>query len=371
MKEIYLDNASTSKINPEVVKVMKEVLLRNYGNPSSQHKLGEDSLKLITKVRKKLARELGVKPQEIIFTSGGTESNNLAIQGLARANPKKKKIIISSVEHPSVSETCKFMKSLGYEIVEIPVNKNGILNIEKLKNSIDRNTLLVSIIHVNNVIGTIQNLKNIGKICKQKKVYFHTDAVQSFGKLKINVKDINLDLLSASGHKIGSPKGIGILYVQEKMKIMPLILGGGQEKNIRSGTENVAGIIGFSKALDLAKKIDKIKVIGLKNKFIENLEKLGGKINGSKEKRIFNNIHVSFGKINSEKLIHYLSERGIYASVGSACDAKKKTENKILKSIGMSQKEIGSSIRFTLDNKTNKKDIKKVTKEIENFLKNN
>ncbi len=371
MEEIYLDNSATTKVDSKVVKVMKKVLLENYGNPSSLHSLGEKSRKAIDKSRKNLSREIGAKPQEIIFTSGGTESNNLAIQGLAKANPQKKKIIISSIEHPSITETCEFMKSEGYEIVEIPVNREGILNIEELENSIDKNTLLVSVIHVNNVFGTIQDLKNLGKICKMKKVYFHTDAIQSFGKLKIDVEDMNVDLLSASGHKIGGPKGTGFLYLKEGIKIKPFIFGGGQEKNIRSGTENVPGIVGFSNALKLKKTKDSLKISKLQKNLIDELEKLGGKINGSKEKRIYNNIHVNFKGVSSERLVYFLSERKIYASIGSACDRKKRNEDNLLKNIGMNKKEIESSIRFTLDSQTNKKDIKKVTKEIRNFLKNN
>jgi len=371
MNEIYLDNASTTRVKPKVVKVMRKVLLENYGNPSSQHRMGEESLKLIHGSRKKFAKELGAKPQEIFFTSGGTESNNLAIQGLARANLKKRKIIISSIEHPSIIETCKFMKSQGYEIVEIPVDSKGLLNIEKLKNEINRDTLVVSIIHVNNVFGTIQNLREIGKICKQKKVYFHTDAVQSFGKLRMNVKNLNLDLLSASGHKIGGPKGIGILYIRDGTNIEPILFGGGQEKNIRNGTENSSGIMGFEKSLELINKINKGKILKLRNKFIENLEKLGGIINGSKEKRIFNNVHVSFRRINSERLVHYLSENRIYSSVGSACDSKKKLENKILKNIGLNKELIGGSIRFSLNENITKRDIEKVTNKIKKFLRKN
>ena len=371
MKEIYLDSSATTKVRPEVVKVMNEVFLKHYGNPSSQHKLGEKALKSINNVRKELSGEIGAKPYEIIFTSGGTESNNLAIQGIARANPEKKKIIISSIEHPSVTETCRFMKSQGYKIVKLPVDKEGILDIKQLEKEIDKNTLLVSVIHVNNVFGTIQDLNKIGKICKRKKVYFHTDAVQSLGKLDINVKKMNIDLLSASAHKIGGPKGIGFLYIKEGTRINSLFFGGGQEKNIRNGTENVSGIVGFGKALELGGKIDKFKIVKLRDKLIDELEKLGGKINGSKKRRIFNNIHVSFKGIDSENLIYFLSEKEIYVSVGSACKNKKKKESEILESLGLDKKEIEGSLRLSLEEKINKKDIGKVTKELKRYLKNN
>ena len=371
MKEIYLDNSATTKMKSKVVEAMKKSLTKNYGNPSSQHKLGEDSLKLINGARKRFAKKLGAKPQEIIFTSGGTESNNLAIQGLARANPKKKKIIISSIEHPSVTETCKFMKSQGYKIVKISVDKEGILDIEQLEKEIDKNTLLVSVIHVNNVFGTIQDLNKIGKVCRRKKVYFHTDAVQSFGKLEINVINMNLNLLSASAHKIGGPKGIGFLYIKEGTLFNSLFFGGGQEKNLRSGTENVSGIAGFNKALDLEKNFDKKRVSKLRDELIEKLENFGGKINGSKKKRISDNVHVSLGGVDSENLVYYLSEKGIYVSVGSACENKKKKESEILESLGLDKNEIKGSLRLSLSEKTTGKDIRKVVKEIERYLKNN
>jgi len=371
MKEIYLDNSATTKMKTKVVETMKKSLTKNYGNPSSLHKLGERTLKSMNGVREELAREIGAKSSEIIFTSGGTESNNLAIQGLARANSKKKKIIISSIEHPSVTETCKFMKSQGYKIVKISVDKEGILDIEQLEKKIDKNTLLVSVMHVNNVFGTIQDLNKIGKICKRKKVYFHTDAVQSFGKLEINVRNMNLDLLSSSAHKIGGPKGIGFLYIKEGTRINSLFFGGGQERNLRTGTENVSGIAGFGKALELEKEIDKFRIVKLRNKLIDELENLGGKINGSKKRRIFDNVHVSFEGIDSENLVYYLSEKGIYVSVGSACEGKKKKESGILKSLGLDKKEIKGSLRLSLGGKTTGKDIRKVVKEIVRYLKNN
>ncbi|MCH7568125.1 MAG: cysteine desulfurase [Nanoarchaeota archaeon] len=362
-KQIYLDYAATTPVDKEVVKEMQKYFLEEYGNPSSLHELGEKAFDEINKAREKLAKEIDARSWEIIFTSGGTESDNLAIQGLARAYTKKK-IIISAIEHPAIMDVCNHMEGQGYEIKKIKVDKSGLLDMAKLENEIDDNTLLVSIIHVNNIIGTIQDLGKIGELCRKKDVLFHTDAVQSFGKLKIDVEKMNIDLLSASGHKLGGPKGIGFLYVREGVKISPLIYGGGQEKGLRSGTENVPGIVGFAKALELSKKINKEKVRKLRDRLIEGLGDIDGRINGSSEKRIYNNVHVSFQGIESESLVYYLSKKGIYVSAGSACDSKKEKEEHVLKAIGLKEKDIGGSLRISLSQELTSKDIDFVVKEI-------
>lgn len=368
MKEIYLDNAATTKVKKEVVLEMEKYFTGKFGNPSSLHEKGDETSDAINKVRKNIAKELGAKIHEIVFTSGGTESNNLAIQGIFRTKHKKKKIVISSIEHSSVMQICKFLERKGFEVVKIPVDKKGFTDLEVLEKSVDKNTLLVSVMAVNNIFGTIQNLKAIGKICKKKRVYFHTDAVQGFGKFKINVKDLGIDLLSASSHKIGGPKGIGFLYVKSGTKIQPLFFGGGQEKGLRSGTENVPGIIGFGKALEIYKKKNWEKIEKLRNLLFYGLEKIGGVINGSKEKRVLNNVNVSFSGANAENLIYRLSEKKIYVSSGSACDSKKKEDDLILKSLGLNGKEILGSLRLTLDEENSEKDIKKVVKEISKLL---
>ncbi len=373
MKRIYLDNASTTKVNKEVIKSMLISFEKDYGNPSSTHALGEISNKAINEARKIIANELSAKSHEIIFTSGATESNNLAILGISRANPNKKTIIISNIEHPSINEVCNYLQTLNYKIIRIPVNMGGIVNLNILDNEIRKNRkniLLVSIMHVNNIMGTIQDIGKIGNICKSNNVLFHTDAVQSFGKLKIDVKNYKIDLLSASGHKIGAPKGIGFIFVKENVKIKPLLFGGGQERDLRSGTENVQSIIGFAKALTIIKKVDNNKIKNKRDKLMINLEKLGGIVNGSKEFRIFNNIHVSFPKINSQYLIQYLSDRGIYVSSGSACEHKKEREDHVLNAINLDQNFIGGSIRITLNEDISEKDIIHITKKIADFLKN-
>jgi len=366
---IYLDNAAAAKVYPEVAEEMKKYLTDEYGNPSSIHQLGDRAAEAIKMAREKIAKEIGAKPWEIIFTSGGTEANNLAINGLSIANNKKKKIIISSIEHPSVSELCKFLQNWGYKIVEIPVDKEGIIDISKLEKEIDAETLLVSIMHVNNEIGTMQDIKKIGEICKQKRVYFHTDAVQSFGKLNIDVKNMNIDMLSASGHKIGGPKGIGFLYVREGIKISPIMIGGGQERGFRSGTENVPGIAGFAKALEIAKKVNKDKIIKLRYTLIFELEKIGGKINGSKTKRIYNNVNVSFPGIEGDTAVVFLSQKGIMCSTGSACKSKNLKESHVLSALGLTKKEIAGSLRFTLNEDISEKDINYIVSEVDKIVK--
>ncbi len=310
MKKLYFDNSATTPVRKEVISEMSKVMLLDYGNPSSAHAVGDIASNLLLNSRVKIARAIGAKVQEIYFTSGTTESNNLVIQGLAKANPEKKKIIISSIEHPSIRETCLYLESIGYKIIEIPVSKSGFIDLNFLEKNIDKNTLLVSVIHANNIFGTIQNLKKIGDICKSEKVFFHTDCAQSFGKMKILVHDWNIDLLSASAHKISGSKGVGLLYVREGVKFSPLFYGGGQEKGLRSGTEDVVGIAGFAKAIELSLKNDWTRVSNIRDYLISKLDGLGGKIVGtSGHERLANNIFVSFTGVNGEDLMYKLSNK--------------------------------------------------------------
>lgn len=356
IRELYFDASSTTRVHPEVVKIMNDVMLKDYGNPSSLHALGDRASKILESARLNVSKVIGAKYGEIYFTSGATESNNLAIIGLACAFPQKKRILISSIEHPSVREVCKHLKSKDYEILEIPVDKDGFVNLEFIEKNIDKNTLVVSVIHGNNIFGTLQNLKKIGDICKAKKVLFHTDASQSFGKTKILVHDWNIDILSASAHKISGPKGVGVLYIDNKLKISPLFYGGGQERGLRSGTENVPGIAGFAKAVQIAINEDWTKTSEVRDYLINKLENLGATLHGSHEKRTPNNIFVSFQNINSEKLLYDLSENGIYVSIGSACDSKKNIEDTALNAIGLTSKEMKSSLRISILPETTKKD---------------
>ena len=357
MKELYFDNSATTRVHPEVMRVMNKVMLSDYGNPSSNHAVGDRASKNLIESRTKIARAIGAKVHELYFTSGTTESNNWILQGLDNAHPSKKKIIISSIEHSSIKETCLHLKSRGYTIIEIPVDSYGFIDINFLDRHIDSHTLVVSVMHVNNIFGTIQNLKKIGDLCKRKNVLFHTDCAQSFGKMKILVHDWNIDLLSASAHKICGPKGIGLLYVADGVKITPLIYGGWQEKGLRSGTENVCGVAGFAKACELSLKNDWEKVSKVRDYLIEELVELGGKVSGALGRyRLANNIFVTFPHMNAEEILYKLSEKKIYVSIGSACDSKKDKEDSALKALGLSVKEMKSSLRISLPFNVSKKD---------------
>lgn len=370
---IYLDNAATTFLAEEVKEEIKSKL-DLFGNPSSRHSLGKEARIEIEKARDKLANFVGAKPEEIFFTSGATESNNFAIKGLALANPIKKQIIISAIEHPSIIETCNAMKKNGYKIDIIPVDKEGIIKLDELKKKIGKDTLLVSVMHVNNEIGTIQPIEEIAKICKAKKVLFHVDAVQSFAKIPINVNSIGVDLLSISGHKINAMKGVGFLYVRKGIKILPLINGGGQEDGMRSGTENVLGIISLAKAIDL--KRYEFEVKNSRDRIIHEILKIpGARLNGSQSKRIYNNACFSFYGIEGESLQMLLDEEGIYVSTGSACSSNKLAGSHVLKAIGVNNYYLNGSIRISLDSLSalprNVEDlvVKKIKENVEKLTK--
>lgn len=371
MKSIYLDDSASTRVYPEVVKAMLPYFVEEYGNPSAAYERGERARKAIQDAREILARKINCKPWEIIFTSGVTEANNMAFFGMAHAHRDKKKIIISAIEHASIVEICNNLEKQGYKIVRIPVNTQGILDYNKLEQEIDRNTLLVSVMHVNNILGTIQNIDKIGALCYHKSVMFHTDASQSFAKLPIDVKSANVDMLSASAHKIGGPKGVGFLYIKDGLKIEPIIFGGGQERGLRGGTENVPGIVGFAKACEITSKKNRSIVEKNRDLFMKELEGIEGKVNGSRKssERVYNNVHVSFAGVDAGNLVSYLSHKGIYISTGSACESKKEKEDHVLKAIGLNEKEINGSIRITLNDAITKSDILKVIEEIKKGLK--
>jgi len=358
--KIYLDNSATTKTDKEVAKAMLPYFSEKYGNPSSLHEFGKEARGAVEETRKKIAELINASSEEIIFTSGGTESDNLAIKGLAMANPEKKHIITSRIEHPAVLETCRELERQGYKVDYISVDKEGIVNLGELKRKITDKTLLVSIMHVNNEIGTIQPIEEIGKVCRKFNVYFHTDAVQSFGKIDINVKKMNISMLSASGHKINAPKGIGFLYARKGIKLNPLLNGGGHEKNIRSGTENVPGIVGLGKACELSseKMKNSEKVKRLRDKLISELLKTkGARLNGSREERIFNNVNVSFDNVEGEALLLMLDKEGIAASTGSACSSHSLKASYVLKAIGLSDLQAHGSLRLTLGWENTEKEI--------------
>ena len=373
MKSVYLDNAATTKIDKKVLDEMVPYLKENYGNASSLHMVGRESKIALENSRKIIANSLNSKQEEIYFTSGGTESNNLALKGLFFSNyPKKNHIITTKIEHDCIINTCKWLEKKGAKITYLDVDEFGFIDLKQLKKSITNKTFLVSIMHANNEIGTIQNLEEIGTITHEKKVLFHTDACQSYTKIPINVKKMNLDLVTINSHKIHGAKGIGGLFVKEGIKITPLLHGGGHEKNKRSGTENIPGIVGFRKAVQIAKKSDLEKQEKLRDFLIkEILEKIPNtKLNGAKgKKRLCNNINISFSNLDSEAIQGYLENKGIFVSTGSACMSNTQNSSHVLEAIGLNKKEQNSSIRFSLSKYTNKKEIEYVIKELKKIIK--
>ena len=370
-KIIYLDNAATTPVDSEVAKVANEFMTKNYGNASTLYRLGREARKRVESAREKIAKFISVSSEEIFFTSGGTESDNLAIMGIALANPDKKHIITSVIEHPAVMETCRQMEKQGYQVDCIPVDKEGIVNVEEIRTKIREDTLIVSVMHVNNEIGTIQPIEEIAEICRLRKVFFHTDAVQSFGKLKIDASKI--DLLSASGHKINAPKGIGFLYIRKGVNIHPIMHGGGQEKKIRSGTENISGIVALGKAVELAGKRmkDMSKIKRFQVKLINELLKIKGtRLNGSREKRIFNNVNISFDDAEGEAIVLLLDEKGICCSTGSACSSNSLKPSAVLKAIGLGDVEAHGSLRISLGWQNTDKEVNYAIKEIKKAVEN-
>lgn len=367
MKEgTYLDYSASTPISKNVAEKINNFLLNNYANPSSKHSPGRNVRRLLEEARKKIAKVINARPEEIIFTSGATESNNLAIKGILKATGKNH-IIASVVEHPSVLDTCRSLQKEGIKVDYIRVDKEGIINLEELKSKITKETALVSIMHVNNEIGTIQPIEKIAKLCNDQKVYFHTDAVQSFNKINIDIKKIHIDLLSASGHKIGAPKGIGILFVKSGTKISPMIVGGGQEKNLRSGTENSLGVIGMAQAIE--EKQNKEAIRELRDYLQEELKKISKTlINGPKENRIYNNLSISFFGLDGEALLDILDERGIYVSAGSACSSTKITTSHVIEAIKVPKDYSNGTIRISLGNNTTKDQVERAIKEIKDSV---
>ena len=363
MKQIYLDNAATTKVDDRVLKAMLPYFDERYGNASSQHLIGQEAKNALEKSRKIIAKSINAKTHEIIFTSGGTESNNLALKGLFFAYPEKNHIITTKIEHDCVLNSCKWLETQGEKITYLDVDKEGFVNPKDVENTITNKTLVVSVIHGNNEIGTIQNLEAIGKICKAKKVFFHTDACQSYTKTELDVNKMNLDLVALNSHKIHGPKGVGALYIRDGIKIIPLLHGGGHEKKIRSGTENVSGIVGFAKAVETMGKKDLKRIEELRDKLIERALKIPNtKLNGSREKRLCNNVNVSFMNIEGEAIGGYLENEGIYTSTGSACQSHSLESSHVLKALGLSPLEANSSIRMSLSKFTTEEEIDYVLK---------
>jgi len=372
---IYLDNAASTPVHEKVIDEMIPYFKEQYGNPSSIHKYGRLAQMAIQNARKRIASLINADNIEILLTSGGTESNNTVFYGITHQN-KGKHIITSSIEHDAILEPCKHLEAEGFQITYLPVDRHGLVNPEDVEKEISSDTCLISIMFANNEVGTIQPIKEIGEIANEKKVTFHTDAVQAVGKMPIDVKELKIDLLSMSSHKINGPKGVGVLYIRKGVKIDPLILGGGQENGLRSGTENVASIVGFGKACQLAKdnmsqNQEQIRKLGRKLVFEILKEIPHTTLNGHPEKRIPNNIHFTFLGVNGEDLIIKLDENGIAASTGSACSVRVQKASHVLKAMGFSHEQISGSLRLTIGVSNTEQEIdetvqvlKKVVKEL-------
>ncbi len=363
MQTVYFDNSATTKIDEEVVKTMLPYLSENYGNASSIYKIGRESRKAVEEAREKVAQILGCEPIEIYFTAGGSESDNTAIKGIAHSyRQKENHIITSKIEHPAVLETCKQLENEGFEISYISVDENGIINLEELKNAIKPTTTLISIMFANNEIGTLQPIKEIGEIARKHQLIFHTDAVQAVGNVNINVKELGIDSLSLSAHKFYGPKGVGALYVRKGVKFNKLIDGGHQEMNKRAGTENVAGIVGLGKAIELAyenlEEHNK-RIKELRDYYVENIkEKIPYiKINGDMEKRLPGNSNISFKFIEGDSLLLNLDLKEICASSGSACTSGSLNPSHVLLAIGLSNEMARSSLRISIGKYNTKEEV--------------
>ena len=350
---IYLDNAATTPLLDDVLNEMLPYLKEYYGNPSSIHKLGRQASNAIELARKRISKLINSQG-ETVFTSGATEANNLALKGFAYAmRSKGNQIITSSIEHEAILEPCKGLEGNGFNVNYLPVDRYGIVDLEALERSINEKTILVSIMFANNEVGTIQPVKEIVDIVHKHRVIFHTDAVQAVGKIPVDVKELGVDMMTLSAHKMYGPKGVGALYINNELKIEPILHGGGQEKEIRSGTQNVAGIVGMGKAAEVAvQKIDYYSnnVKNLRDRLISDLLKniTHSKLNGHPTKRLPNNAHFTFLGVNGEDLIIKLDENGIAASTGSACSVQKQKASHVLKAMGFNHEEITGSLRLTL-----------------------
>lgn len=359
----YFDNAATTKVKKEVINKMFPYFTEEYGNPSALYKLGRNAKLAIEEARANVANLINCSKTEIYFTSGGTESDNMAIKGITGLRKKQgNHIITSKIEHPAVLNTCKELEKQGFKVTYLNVNKDGIINLEELKNSINNETILITIMSANNEIGSIQPIEEIGKIAYNKNIIFHTDAVQACGNIDIDVKRMNIDMLSLSGHKIGAPKGIGALYIKKDIQLQKLIEGGHQEKDKRAGTENVPEIVGLGCACKIAKRDlsrHQKYLKELRDYYFEKTQKNIQKIhiNGSIEKRLPGNSNISFKDVNGEELLMMLDSMGICASAGSACSSGSSKPSHVLTAIGLEREYIDGTLRVTFGDENTKEDV--------------
>jgi cysteine desulfurase len=364
MRRVYLDHSATTPVRPEVLDAMLPFLKEDaFGNPSTIYSYGREAKKALDEAREKVAGLIGARPEEIFFTSGGTEADNLALIGTATANEKKgRHIITSSIEHHAVLHTAQYLMRLGFKVTFLPVTPEGLVRVEDVEEAITPETILISVMHVNNEVGTIQPIKEIGQLARERGIIFHTDAVQSVGKIPVNVDELNVDLLSASGHKIYGPKGVGCLYIRKGTRINPLLHGGAQERKRRPGTENMPGIVGFGRAAELAgqelpqemKRLQALRdklIDGILNR-IEDVQ-----LNGDREKRVATNANFSFRYVEGESLLLSLDMKGICASSGSACTSGSLDPSHVLLAMGIPHEVAHGSVRMTLGRDNTEADI--------------
>ena len=376
MKTIYFDHAATTAVAPEVKEAMEPYFCENYGNASSLYELGYKSKEAINIARGNVAKAINAKPNEIYFTSCGSESDNLAIKGVARAHRQNgNHIITSRIEHPAVLNTCRQLEKEGFRVTYLNVDKNGFIDLEELKNSINSKTILVSIMFANNEVGTIEPIKEISRIVHSNNAIFHTDAVQAVGNIKIDVKEMGIDLLSMSAHKFYGPKGVGALYVRDNIDFIQLQNGGHQENNKRAGTENVAGIVGLGKAIEMAN--DNViqnnkKILNLRNYCMEQIKNRIPyiRINGDLNSRLPGNINISFLYVNGKDLVKLLAKKGICTSSGSACSSGLPQPSHVLLAMGLSEDIASSALRITLGKENTKEDIDYFVDELEKIVVN-
>ncbi len=372
-KKIYMDHAATTILREEALEEMMPYLKEQYGNPSSSYSFGREARKAVEKARERTAQALGAEPEEIYFTSGGTESNNISIRGFIKSLKKKCHIITSSVEHHSVMDVCEELSREGHEVTYLPVDGYGMVSIEELEQAITPETVLISIMTANNEVGTIQPVEEIGKLARAKGIAFQTDAVQGVGHIPIKVHEINADLLALSAHKFNGPKGVGALYIRKGLRLAPLYRGGGQEKKIRPGTENVPGIVGLGKAIELAVKEmpSKMKELSkLRDMFIKELLDLDGvTLNGHSTQRLPGNVNVCFKYIEGESLLLSLDLEGVATSSGSACASGTLDASHVLLAMGLDHQTAHGSVRFSLGKGNTKEHVEYVLKIIKPVMK--
>ncbi|MGD9130104.1 MAG: cysteine desulfurase NifS [Candidatus Bathyarchaeota archaeon] len=376
MRKVYMDHGAGMLLDSRVFEAMKPYFLENYGNPSSSHSFGNVGRNAMESAREKVAQLVGAeKPQGVIFTSGGTESNNLAIKGAAYRNRKKgNHIITTAIEHISVINICKFLQKQGFEVTYVPVDKQGMVDLEKLEEAINDKTILISVMYANGEIGTVQPIREIGKLAQERSIGFHVDAVAAAGQVPINVKDENIDLLSISSNDMYGPKGVGALYIKSGTKIQPINQGGGQERGLRSGTENVPGIVGMGKAAEVAKmemEAEGKRLTALRDKLIKGvLDKIDYSfLNGHPTKRLPDNANLRFSYIEGESLILGLDMYGVQVSSGSACTSKTLEPSHVLLAIGLAHEEAHGSLVFTLGKQNSEEDVDYVLEVLPDVVK--